>query len=1168
MHKLIVTLGLMLIAFFGIAGEKEFHYVFDKTLSPSPELLGKNIKISNGILKSKVQGSFLRIPGSSGINFGENGGTLMLVCRFADRSRNIKRYQFMCNKDKSFFLAITDNRYNFSLCQKGKWSIALIGGEPPIENKWVHLVAVARRINEPEQGNVGFKLELYVNGERIMSKFAPCNKPEPDKTTPVTLGNASRRYGFLGDIAEAAFYNRALSAVEIEKLVKSNKFVKSLPPGTYVLDKKLKTTLNQTLKNAKTPLARWAATSLIKAGRNGFRQSELSVLADKLGTLIKTDATDDVFIRKWNAEQNRLILVNTSKLVAMIINGKGKRSFPIAGVFNKMNKRGVFGDKSVEWRITYQGADKRFVKLTNFSKGVKFNVNGIKTCPDGANFKIDWKNTDFRVSCPVSIKAGRIEMGFEVLNKSSDKLITDVTFPAFSFARLPGKDDILVYPHMSGILAKNPTETFSYDKIFPTAHNTMQFRAYYDNLGNGIYFALEDPLGCTKYSSDTGRRKQVFDSWRIPVAYSFGAKGGNCYKQSGKAVIELYKGDWFDAGQVYKRFLREKAAWWIKKLPRKDTPEWFRNNCLSILAGTWQGDKTLLYLRDYFDMEFGVHLVHWTPGKRNWPHFDKASAKTLTLLKSLKQAGIRVWPYSDPRLWATKDSEDLKSDWKYSSHGKAVAVKNKNGSVYTERYGVPCAVICHGTKKGREWMIQCAKKIADYGFDGIYHDQLAGSQPVMCFDPTHGHLANNPTLWLKNGYWKLYKALRKEVREINPDFIHTAEDASDPYLKTVDGYMVWRFFDANHVPLFQSLYAGRVQFVGRLFNHQYPGDWNSSFIKTAEQLVYAEQLGWITLEDIEVASPLRRYIKKIAHLRKALLGYFNEADMLHPLKFKNKTPMISSIWGTCKPERKPVKTAKILHSVWKRKDGRIMIVFANTVNESTSVEPILDFNKKYLFVCREGKKSGQVINLETGTVPAVKLEPYASEVWLLDDSDAFMEGKNIAATLYKIAHFDDGKTLRILNSVRLHNEIKTLHMDGKKYLRVNDAKRFKKAYRRPVKTGGNIKKSKDIVLMVQSGGNISYPNVDFGKHAYDSFEVLVAAGKNNSGGLIEFFTVKDNGSIDKSIGAIRVADTGGWYNFKNVKVPLKEKISGTKNILIKFTGKACCFKGWRVAKSK
>lgn len=1164
MYRFILTSFLILTTVVGAADMKEFHYVFGKTLSPAPELKGPGVKISNGMLKSEKQGSFLSIPGSDKINFGKTGGTLVLVCRFADRSRDVKRYQFICNKDNSFFLAITDNRYNFSLCQNGRWSIALIGGDPPIDNKWIQLVAVTRWIDEPEQGNIGFQMELYVNGERIMRKFAPCSDPQPAFNTPVTLGNASTRYGFLGDIAEAAFYDRALSPAEIENLAKTNKLVKALPAGFYELNPMLSAALNRLATGAGTPLACWAAQSLKNAGITGFNQAELLQLVKQLGPLFAGKMPDDKFVEKWNAAQDHLKLVNTSKLVAMIVNGKGVKTFPLVGVYDKANKHSVFGSKTGEWQIDYRDAKGKLQRLTDHSDGVKFNVTAFKQSPDDATFKINWKNADFDITSPVSIAEGRIELVLEVDNKSTDKLITDVVFPSFCFARLPGKNDTLIYPDMSGTLVANPTETFSYDQVFPDAHNTTQFRAYYDDRGNGIYYALEDPQARIKYSSDTGRRKHLYGSWRNPVAYAFGSKGGNSYKQSGKAVVELYHGDWFDAGQIYKRFLSDKARWWIPELPRKDTPKWFRDNCINILAGVWQGDETLLYLRDYFGMDFGVHQVGWTP-KRNWPHFDKATPKTLALLKSLHQAGIKVWPYSDPRLWALTDSEDLKSDWQYTSHGKPNSIKQENGRVYTEMYNVPCAVICPAAKGGQDWMINCAEKVAQYGFDGIYHDQLGG-RPVMCFDPTHGHQANDSRFWLENGYWKMYAELRAKAAQINPNFIHTAEDAADPHLKEIDGYMVWRFFDANHVPMFQSLYAGRVQFVGRLFNHQYPGDWNSSFIKAGEQLVFGEQLGWITLEDLEASSPLRCYFKKLAYLRKALLGYFNEADMLHPLTFKQPVPEIMSMWGTCSSGKHPIKTPEILHSVWRRGDGRIMIVFVNTVNGTVTAEPVINFDKKVLFVCREGNPKPQMIDLKTAKAPVVKLAPYASEVWLLSDSRDPSEADTVASVLDKISRFDNGRTLRILDSVRQHDKVNPLQADSNKYFKVQDAMRFQKAYRRPAKTGGAFENKGYTILMVQSGGNISYSAVDFGTQPVDAFDVLVAADKSNAGGTIEFCLTKDNGAVERSIGKITVEDTGGWYTFKNIRVPLNEKISGKHNILIKFGGNACCFKGWKVAK--
>jgi hypothetical protein len=1162
MSKSILGLIIILTANLGIAGMQGFHYIFDKPLFPVPELKGAGVKINGGLLKSEKQSSFLQIPGSAGVVFGPKGGTLVLVCRFADRSPDLKRFQFICNKDNSFFLGITNNQYNFSLCQNKRWSIALIGGEPPIDGRWLHLAAVARRINEPEQGNVGFQLELYVNGERIMSKFAPCNTPKPDMTTPVTLGNASLRYGFLGDIAEAAFYDRAMSPSEIETSVKVNKLVKALPADFSDLIVQLKTELDNVLKKAKTPLSRWAVKSLGNAGHTGFDQKELLKLCKRLVPVLEENLPDNEFAKKWNDAQSRLKLINTPKLLAMIINGKSEKTFPIVSVYNKANKSSVFGTKTGEWRIDYRNSKNKMLQLKNHSDGVKSTVSDLEISPDGATFKIKWENIDFDIFSPVSIHGGRIEMGFEVENKTRDKLIVDVTFPAFRFARLPGKNDTFVYPNMSGILIADPTETFSYDQIFPDAHNTMQFRAYYDDKGNGIYLALEDPLARVKYSSDSGRRKQMFCSWRNPVSYDFGVKGGNSYKQSGKAVVEIYRGDWFNAGQIYKRFLCSKARWWISNLPRQDTPKWFRDNCINILAGVWQGDKTLLYLRDYFGMDLGIHLVGWTP-KRNWPHFDKATPKAQALLKSLHIEGIRVWPYSDPRLWALTDSEDLKSDWQYTSHGKPLAIKQKDGSVYTELYNVKCAVMCPAAKGCHDWIIQAGKKIAEYGFDGIYHDQLGGGRPVMCFDRTHGHKANDPRFWLENGYWKIYADLRAEIRKINPDFIHTAEDAADPHLKEIDGYMAWRFLDANHVPLFQSLYAGRVQFVGRLFNHQYPGDWNSSFAKVAEQLVFGEQLGWITLEDLEAASPLRCYFKKLAHLRKALLGYFNEADMLHPLSFKKTVSELTAVWGNCKSKNYIVKTPKVLHSVWQRRDGKIMIIFVNTVNEEMTVEPVIKFDKKILFVCRYGNPSPQIIDLKNGKIPAVKLAPYTSEVWLLDDNNNSAEAKAVAAVLDKISRYDNGKTLRVLGSVRLHDGVKPLQADSRKYLKVKDAKRFRNAYRRPAKAGGTATDNGDIVLMVQSGGSISYPAVEFGSQAFKAFDVLIAADRSNAGGTIEFFITGDDGATKRSIGKITVENTGGWYTFKNIRVALSEKISGKNNILIKFQGNACCFKGWR-----
>jgi hypothetical protein len=309
--------------------------------------------------------------------------------------------------------------------------------------------------------------------------------------------------------------------------------------------------------------------------------------------------------------------------------------------------------------------------------------------------------------------------------------------------------------------------------------------------------------------------------------------------------------------------------------------------------------------------------------------------------------------------------------------------------------------------------------------------------------------------------------------------------------------------------------------------------------------------------------------------------------MQHPLRFKKAIPILKSVWGNCKRKNYYVETPKILHSVWRQNDGKIMVVFVNTVNEKITIEPDVEFKNKTLFVCSEDRLSPEIINLKNGKLPIVRLAPYGTKVWLFSGAQqAVAEANAIAAVQAAASRYDNGKTLNVLGSVRQYNIIRSLRLDNKKYLKVQDALRFRHAYQRPRNVGGAAEDKSDKVLLVQSGGYISYPAVEFGNTPVGALEVLIAADKSNKGGSIEFFLagkgdVKSKGNIkitaknrldfeyerriERSVGKITVDNTGGWYTFKNIRVPLTEKLTGNHNIIIKFSGKACCFKGWRAA---
>ena len=197
----------------------------------------------------------------------------------------------------------------------------------------------------------------------------------------------------------------------------------------------------------------------------------------------------------------------------------------------------------------------------------------------------------------------------------------------------------------------------------------------------------------------------------------------------------------------------------------------------------------------------------------------------------------------------------------------------------------------------------------------------------------------------------MFRAIRAVLQKKYPRVCHTTEEAADPYLWAMDGYMVWRWVDANQVPLFQSIYSGRAQFVGRVYNHQKPGDEQSFFSKAAQQLVNAEQLGWFTFSEIRQPGGKRLFIKKLMHIRKALLPYFNNGQMLPPVRFKGKIEVERSKWGGNFPQM--VTMPKIASSGFAGNDGSTVYLFVNTVNETVSATPDLGPGKTFR-VCREG----------------------------------------------------------------------------------------------------------------------------------------------------------------------------------------------------------------------
>ena len=1006
MKKYLLFLTAFVLGSTVFAGGKAPVFLFDRNHQNSI-ILKDGAKLENGILKLNGKKGYAEFKNSSDFNFTDSGMTLVCEARlFEDPQKDnfITRDMFL-SKGYEIIFSREGTRLYYNFNSGKRWAASFWGASAPRKGEWTQFICVVERLNDITQAEVGYKVSFYINGSVEASGKFMYVTPKHVKQ-PIQIGNGFGGGTWLlnGEIAKAAVYDRPLTENEISNLMANSKYVKIIENDVRKIYPELQKKLDSLTKAAKTPQSKFLMDAINLAIIDGYDQQNINLLPDV--KLISSKLSFDKLFSRWLAQQNKKGLAMMSTPEAAVITaalGSYGSGFPIYGMYDRKAQRSIFGRKALEWEINAVTSGRKTLKFTSFAS--KWRI----VRKNGNSLDIEWNVAGkIKAFSTVTLNGSRLEADFRIENNNPDIRIENVTFPKVRFKKLNGRD-FLTYPSMSGILVANPTqEQFSggQEGYFPSGKANMQFSSYYDDK-SGIYFAFEDPLARSKYYSVKGKRNNIICTWDSIAGHAVSeSKGGNDFKTSGRFVIELFKGDWFHAGQIYKKFLAEKAAWWIKELPRKSTPEWYRNGCLHLLGvkcsflPSFNKTKTeAIKLRKYFEMPISFHWYGWDdPAKGGWPHFQPKDF-SLPALKELKSHDIYVKPYIDSRLWREKDGKDGKSDWMYSSHGRKFAVKLPNGKPVMENYGAPFAVQCPAARGWQDYMVSLVDRLAGYGFDAIYHDQVATGRYYPCFDTSHCHDAGGGDVWLERGYLPMFEKIRA-LKNKYPNLAHDTEEAADPYLQALDGYIVWRWTDPGQIPLFASIYSGRIQFTGRLFNHQYPGDYESFFAKCAEQLVCAEQIGWFDYPDMQDAGK-RLYAKKAAHIRKTLLRYFNESDMQHPLTFKTPVPELRSKWGAV-GNFTVVTTPKVRHNVFLHKNGMKMIIFANSTAETIKLAPELDLQNNQIAICREGASAPKI----TSKVPEINIKPRSFEIWLTGNGDELKsEAARISADLLKISKF-------------------------------------------------------------------------------------------------------------------------------------------------------------------
>lgn len=857
---------------------------------------------------------------------------------------------------------------------------------------------------------------------------------------------------------------------------------------------------------------------------------------------------------KWKNPANANIL--TAGQITLAIRKTAGRGNPVLGGFNKMTNSMLLVNGGLSWQLQY--IDRKGVSNIVAPDSFLHDAPVIKKIDGGYEVNILWHNKSFKVKQQITLVNSRIEADLQVEKLAPEFELRKISFPRWCLPKLPGKDKV-VLPVFSGIEQADPTAGLSQSAVWPNGHSTMLFTALYNDAGCGVYLGREDASGQIKDQQFLGSGGLFDANWTTWVP-----QGSTTVVLPGKAVLELYRGNWFQAGQIYKRFVRT-APWWIEEIPRKDTPEWFRNNPLWIVGLPLRSETvpSYMYFQDYFEVpvSFVAGLLENPNG--NWrfgPNF-RIKAGVKEPLKELKAAGIHVIPYFNCRLCYAGDKANKENN--FDTKFKPFTVKDENGNFRSGNYGGTGlhAVMCPAAPQWKEHLYNNILSISKGDVSGIYHDQLPCSTPFTCFDANHKHPVNDPAAWLEKGHWQTYGKVMNELRKQNPELIHTGEDASDAFLNCIDGFMVWRFGRTGHVPLFQSIYAPRIQFVGRgCDGNNIAGSYESFFPKYAEQLVFGEQIGWTNFETIRYPSPRRSYLKQLAILRYAVADFLNSAEMLPPLNFSQKPETLTTIWGV--DEINNNTTDKILHSVWQHTDGRKMVIFINTVNETQTIHPVMPGEINAITVI---DKNG-IQQLEYAP-ESVSLEPYAAAFWVIPaengGEDPLCEKLHQAVLKGDQAmHGDRGLLMQNKPDFKKDMMLNALRQD----LLARDISWMVLAHRNKASNlGYNSNPRRNMYgnwVAAQDGAILYYGQVYFGNHA-EKVECTLAVDR--PGVKVQLIDITED-SPNQVLAEI-TPEPGEWFSFRKYTVPMLAKIKGRRNVIFKISGGECNFLSWRARSS-
>ncbi len=542
------------------------------------------------------------------------------------------------------------------------------------------------------------------------------------------------------------------------------------------------------------------------------------------------------------------------------------------------------------------------------------------------------------VTVDLALETPGLALTLQIANDTDAIAVNRVEFPVLSLGPIgdSADDDRFLAPTVSGTLWPAPlVNGVSVDARYPSGWGSMQFGAHYDGDA-GLYIAVHDPLAATKrfrvHRDEARDALDVRIEWPAPDA----SVPGNDFEMPGPAVLAAFQGDWFDAAQLYRAWAEREAAWWPARgqWGRPDIPAWLMDTCVwgrPDGAASTAVPQTLAFA-EYLGVPTAVHWYSWheIPFDNDYPHYFPAKEGFAEGVARLHEAGVRVMPYINGRLWDS-DTGD------FQPLALPAAAKKRDGEPYIEHYGSDPEDLVPMCPTQEVWQDKVQEIVLrligpEFNVDGVYIDQVAAAAPAECYDRSHGHPLGGGAWWTTLGYWPMLTALNTAIDQQFPDKMLTTECNAEPFTHLFDGYLTWHFQYNHAVPAFAAVYGGKIVMFGRSDGGE---DLQAHWARTGQALVWGEQLGWYGTDYVDRMPRAAEYLRRCARVRSHLLPYLARGRMLRPPVPRGVLPQVTANWAWGGGDW-PVTTPALQTGAWRAEDGSVALVFANTIDRPLS----------------------------------------------------------------------------------------------------------------------------------------------------------------------------------------------------------------------------------------